>query len=1015
MLGKHQTVPNITGSKEDHSAMKVGRGAILLIALVAVLLSSTGGATLASPGSQAQPPAPEVEPELQAVLQAEGQANLFIEFREEADLSAAYSLPWAERGLFVYQTLLTTAQRSQAQVRAYLDARRIPYRAYIINNSIYVPAARIEAVNDMLVFSEVRQLRLEREYPVPDIKAEPDAPRVETVEWGVSKINADDAWALGYSGQGIVVANIDTGVRYTHEALLPQYRGNLGGGSYNHTYSWYDPTGTYPSAPGDNNGHGSHTMGTMVGDDGSTDQIGVAPGAQWIACKGCSSSSCSDANLSSCAEWMLAPGGDTSKRPQVVNNSWGGCDFDAWYRDEVQAWRAAGIYPVFSAGNTSNCGYSSAYCGSIGTPATYKESTGVGSTTSTDGLSSFSLWGPSVDPTESGVIKPEVSAPGSSIRSSYYSSDTSYTTMSGTSMAAPHVSGALAVIWSACPSLIGNFESTEQLLKDSATKIAYATGCGNEGSGNIPNNAFGYGRIDVLAAINSCAGTTPTPTPTPGPSPTPTNTPTPVPVQPILVVDDDAGSSYETYFTAALNSLGRSYDTWSVYSAGSPSAATLQAHQIVIWLTGSDYSTTLTSTDISNLTTYLNGGGKLFITGQDIGYDINADSFYGSYLHATYIADDTNVTTLTGYDIMAGADVTITGGDGASNQSYPSAIGLGTGAVGLYDYTGTTYTWGALRWEGTYRLVYLAFGFEGISTAATRATVMGNILTWLEGGATPTDTPTPTPTTGPSPTPTNTPTPTPVPSGDVIWLSTSANYSSYNDEDIIALDTATGTYSWVFDGSDVGISGDIDAFDVLDNGHILMSFDASTSVTGIGTVTDADIVEFTPTSLGSTTAGTFTWKFDGSDVGLSSSTEDVDAVFMLSDGTMLVSTRSSFSVTGASGTDADLIKFTATSWGSTTAGTWSWYFDASDVGLSTTSEDVDGVWLDQSITPYPDIYLGTLGAFSVTGLSGQNEDLFIFNPTALGSTTSGTFDTTLYLDGSLFGLSSYDIDAFDVQ
>ena len=165
--------------------------------------------------------------------------------------------------------------------------------------------------------------------------------------------------------------------------------------------------------------------------------------------------------------------------------------------------------------------------------------------------------------------------------------------------------------------------------------------------------------------------------------------------------------------------MGRSYTTWTVASSGSPSAATLLAYPIVIWLTGDDYSTTLTSTDTANLATYLNSGGRLFISGQDIGYDISTDAFFSNYLHATYIADDTNVTTLTGYDIMAGANVTITGGDGASNQNYPSAMGLATGAVGLYDYTGTTYTWGVLRWEGAYRVVYFAFGFEGISAAAT--------------------------------------------------------------------------------------------------------------------------------------------------------------------------------------------------------------------------------------------------------------------------------------------------------
>jgi hypothetical protein len=315
----------------------------------------------------------------------------------------------------------------------------------------------------------------------------------------------------------------------------------------------------------------------------------------------------------------------------------------------------------------------------------------------------------------------------------------------------------------------------------------------------------------------------------------------------------------------------------------------------------------------------------------------------------------------------------------------------------------------------------LAFGFEAISTAAARTTVMGSVLSWLEGGAPPpTNTPTPTPT-GEPPTPTNTPTPTPPPSGAIVWLSLSANASlgtlgTVNDEDIVALNTSTGAYSWVFDGSDVGITTDIDAFDVLPNGHILMSFDASTSVTGVGTVADPDVVEFTPTSLGSTTAGTFTWKFDGSDVGLSTTYEDVDALYLMSDGTMIVSIRDAFSVTGVSGADEDLIRFTATSWGSTTAGNWSWYFDGSDVGLSTTSyEDVDGIWVNQAITPYPDVYLCTLGTFAVTGVSGENEDIFVFHPTALGSTTTGTFGPGLFLDGSLFGLSSYDVDAFDVQ
>jgi len=257
--------------------------------------------------------------------------------------------------------------------------------------------------------------------------------------------------------------------------------------------------------------------------------------------------------------------------------------------------------------------------------------------------------------------------------------------------------------------------------------------------------------------------------------------------------------------------------------------------------------------------------------------------------------------------------------------------------------------------------------------------------------------------------------------GDTVYLSlaedsTLTGLGTVNDEDIVALNLGTGVYSWVFDGSDVGITTDIDAIDVLPNGHILMSFDANTTVTGIGTVADADVVEFTPTSLGANTAGTFTWKFDGSDVGLSSNTEDIDTLYMMNDGTMLISTVDAFSVTGISGQDEDIIRFTATSWGSTTAGSWSWYFDGSDVGLSTNAnEDVDALWVDQTTTPYPYLYLSTLGGFSVTGVSGANEDVFVFMPTALGSTTTGTFMSTLYMDGSLFGLSSYNVDAFDVQ
>jgi hypothetical protein len=971
---------------------------LVLAAVLAVAAFGTGFGSLAAQGPQPAAPA-RVEPALQAVLQAEGQANLFVVFSEQADLRAAYQMSWAARGEHVYEALHNAAQHSQASVRARLDAQRIPYTSFDITNSIYIPNAGQALVNSLIHHPEVEYLRLERLHPLPEpVRGSVDqvAAINATTAWGLTDTKATSVWGLGYKGAGIKVANIDTGVQWDHPALdqafaCPNQPTN--------SACWYDP-GNYCGSAGacDTNGHGTHTMGTMVGDDDPTltYNVGMAPDATWIACKGCGTTSCSDSDLTACANWILQPGGSTANRPHVVNNSWGGTpDGDTWYLSYVNAWRAAGIFPAFSAGNSGST------CDSLGDPGSYQESFATAAHDSSRVIASFSSRGPSAfghDP----YTKPNISSPGVNICSTVPGS--SYDcTYDGTSMASPHTAGAVALIWQACPDLSGNIDGTFQILQN----YADAPPAGNcslppDGQGNY---TYGYGYLNVLAAVNACANA--------GPTPTPSNTPTPAPVQPILLVDDDANSAYEAYFTAALNTLGRGYDTWTVYSQGSPSAATLQAHQIVIWFTGNDYSTTLTSTDTANLSTYLNGGGKLFITGQDIGYDINSDAFYGSYLHASYVTDDTNVTTLTGADIMAGANVTITGGDGASNQSYPSAIGLGSGAVGLYDYDGTTYTWGALRWEGAHRVVYFSFGFEAISAAATRATVMGNVLTWLEGGVTP---PTPTPTTIPP-----TATPTPPPSGETLWLSLSANAAlgtlgTVNDEDIVALDPATGVYSWIFDGSDVGITGDIDAFDLLPNGHILISLDATAYLSALGYVYDADVIEFTPTLLGATTAGSLAWKLDGSDVGLSSGTEDIDALYVLDDGSMVVSFRNAFSTTGASGQDEDLARFVATQWGATTAGTWSMYFDGSLVGLSTTAyEDVDGTWLDQTVTPYPDVYLSALGTFAVTGVAGENEDIFVFHPTALGTSTAGTFGPGLYLDGSLFGLSSYDVDAFEVQ
>jgi hypothetical protein len=295
------------------------------------------------------------------------------------------------------------------------------------------------------------------------------------------------------------------------------------------------------------------------------------------------------------------------------------------------------------------------------------------------------------------------------------------------------------------------------------------------------------------------------------------------------------------------------------------------------------------------------------------------------------------------------------------------------------------------------------------------------------GGPTPTNTPIPpTPTNTPvGPTPTNTPVPptptnTPVPGGsDIIYVSSTSNGSvggvSFADEDILAFDTGSGVWSMYLDGSDVGLgsssAADITAFRIMDDGSILMSFVGATTIPNVGSIDDSDIVRFVPTSLGTNTAGTYEWYFDGSDVGLTTNSEDVDGLGLLPDGRILVTTTGSASVPGVSAADEDIMAFTATQLGATTSGSWALYFDGSDVGLSdSSSEDVTGGWYDAGSG---NLYLTTLGAYSVAGLSGDGDDIFICTPSSLGSNTACTF--SLYWNGDAHGFGSEVLDGMFIE
>ncbi len=475
-------------------------------------------APLTAPESQ-EPVEIEVEEALRAQLAADETVGYLIYFKEKPDLSPAYKMDWISRGRFVANALQQTALRSQANVRAYLDARGVKYRSFWIENVISVESSNRATFNGLLAFPEIGALRQHRVLGLiePQRVEAPSAP--QAVEPNIAHVMADQVWAQGYTGQGMVVANIDTGVRYTHQALVNQYRGNLGG-TFDHNYNWWDPYGDHPTSPADDNGHGSHTMGTMVGDDGGANQIGMAPGAQWIACRGCNTNQCSDTALLECAQFMAAPwdlnqaNANPDKRPNAVNNSWGDCgrSYDPWYQGVVDAWHAMGIYPVFSNGNASNCGYPAPPgLNTVGNPARYGNVTGVGSSGRDNGqYATHSNWGPTDNPDTVNPhpgwedLKPQVLAPGVNIRSSVNSGDTAYQGgWSGTSMSAPHVTGLVALMWSAAPCLMGDYATTENIIENTATPIPYDDGTG--GGAHVPNYAAGWGEINALAAVMAAA------------------------------------------------------------------------------------------------------------------------------------------------------------------------------------------------------------------------------------------------------------------------------------------------------------------------------------------------------------------------------------------------------------------------------------------------------------------------------------------------------------------------------
>uniref|UniRef100_K3WWI4 subtilisin n=2 Tax=Globisporangium ultimum (strain ATCC 200006 / CBS 805.95 / DAOM BR144) TaxID=431595 RepID=K3WWI4_GLOUD len=442
---------------------------------------------------------PQVNARVHRTLRAQGTVNLMVTFKDgtESVLANTKEAEFATRGQQIASlvaSLENHSKTSQQEVASLLFKEASTStslfsetQSFWVTNQLFIKDATFELVEKLATMSSISNIAEEEvlELPTIEVSATNETVTIQaTSEWGVTRIQAPDVWAKGYNGQGVVVANIDSGVLATHEALA---------GNFRQSYGWYDPE-KKKATPYDESGHGTHTMGTIAGANG----IGVAPGVTWMACRGCRPEGCYQSDLLACFQFMTCPtdtsgaNRDCTKAPRVVNNSWGGGQGSTSYASAINTLKAAGIIPIFSNGNAGP------RCGTANSPADLSTVIGVGSMNINDDLRQTSSKGPAVN----GLIKPDISAPGGEIRSAWNSSTSAYNTISGTSMAAPHVTGTIALMLQAKPTL--TYDQVKTALTtttDRTTLKASGYTCGRTADTVFPNNQFGYGRINALKAL----------------------------------------------------------------------------------------------------------------------------------------------------------------------------------------------------------------------------------------------------------------------------------------------------------------------------------------------------------------------------------------------------------------------------------------------------------------------------------------------------------------------------------
>lgn len=469
-------------SHEPISFRRAGAWRVARAALVIFCLSIAGRAG-----------AGVMDPRLERKLTAAGGApvSVIVTLADAAPtLPAKPPARGAMRAKFA-EELRTAAARQRQPLEDWLRQKGVTAikPLWVINGfSVSAPPAVIRALASFPGVTSVRPNGTVRAPRPPLVSAKPLAakPLSAPIEWNVSGIKAPDLWAKNYTGTGIVVGSLDTGVDYRHSDLSGRWRGG--------SNSWFDPYGQH-GTPYDAANHGTAVMGVMVGGSATGSSVGVAPGAKWICAKIFDDAGNGEfAKIHESFAWMLDPDGNsrTDDAPDIVNNSWGLENIPGEYNTEfladVRALKAAGIGVVIAAGNSGSLPATSL------SPANYPQVLSVGNvdlTGSTYYVVSSSSRGPSAAP--GGGLFPLVVAPGEGVRSCGTTGGINLTAAvlgSGTSFSSPAVAGGMALLAQAFPK--AKMAQIEGALAQTATDL------GIQGIDNV----CGYGMINLLAAYN---------------------------------------------------------------------------------------------------------------------------------------------------------------------------------------------------------------------------------------------------------------------------------------------------------------------------------------------------------------------------------------------------------------------------------------------------------------------------------------------------------------------------------